>query len=73
MLDELSESEVLDKHPEGIPLCFSKDQLPKVSHNQVVFYDETHMDQEGGATTHTGYQIRFSRNVSGKYSPLPSL
>ena len=70
MLDELPESESLKEHPKGISSAFNKDRLPKVSRNQLVFYDETHIDQEGYTTTHTGYQIRFPRDASGKYAPL---
>ena len=34
-----------------------------------MFYDETHLEQEGCTTTHTDYQIRFPRDASGEYSP----
>ena len=71
MVDKLLGSELLKEHPEGIPLAFDKDRLPKVSRNQVVLYDETHMDQERGTTTHTGYQIRFPHDASVKHALLP--
>ena len=69
MLGEIGLEQLEREHPEGIPPGFDPRLLPKLSRNQVVFFDETHIEQEGGLVTTTGYQIRFPRDENGRYCP----
>ena len=70
MRGDISKEELLTEYPDGIPHEFHPDHLPTLTRNQVVFFDETHIEQEGGLVTKTGIQIRFPRDASGKYAPL---
>ena len=73
MLDELPESEVLEEHPEGIPLCFRKDQLPKVSRNQVVFCaSSTYIRREVPRST-PATRYAFPATPAASTRPSPSL
>ena len=68
MLGEISTEQLKSEYPDGIPIEFDPEHLPALSRNQVIFYDETHLEYEGGSTTTTGYQIRFPRDSEGRYS-----
>ena len=54
MLGEISIEELEEQYPEGIPPGFDPRLLPKLSRNHVVFFDESHIEQEGGLATATG-------------------
>ena len=47
MLGEITKEDLNKEYPDGIPCAFDTDHLPTLSRNQVVFYDETHIEQEG--------------------------
>ena len=72
MLSDLTDEDLMKKHPEGISVQYDTKQLTRLSRNQVIFYDETHLEQEGGggSTTTIDYQIRFPRDSDGWYAPL---
>ena len=72
MLGGISVDELKYEYPDGIPNEFGPDQQPRLTRNQVIFYDEAHLQQEVGSATTTGYQIRFPRASEGRYSPLSS-
>ena len=61
--------ELNQQHPNGIPPAFNQRLLPKYTRHQVVFFDETHIEQEEEFITTTGYQIHFPHDENGKYSP----
>ena len=48
MLGDLTEEELKYEYPDGIPMEYDPKQLPRLLRNQVIFYDETHLEQEGG-------------------------
>jgi hypothetical protein len=52
-----------------IPPYYDPELLPQVSPDQVVWFDETHIQQEGGRVSRTGVLIRFPRNENGAFSP----
>ena len=52
-----------------IPHEYDPLHLPSITCEQIVWYDEMHIEQEGGANTNDGYQVRFHRDENGKYSP----
>ena len=70
MQGRLTKKELVWEYPNGIPNEFDPDDLPKIILNQVVFFDEMHMNQEGGLVYKTKYQVRFPRDDQGRYSPL---
>ena len=43
--------------------------VPQLDRNQVVFFDECHMDQEGGPVTGGKYRVQFPRDAQGRFSP----
>ena len=55
----LRSEEIKYQHDSSIPYEFDCTQLPQLDRNQVVFFDECHMDQEGGPVTGGEYQVRF--------------
>ena len=52
-----------------IPHEYDPLHLPSITCEQIVWYDEMHIEQEGGANGNGGYQVRFHRDEEGKYSP----
>ena len=52
-----------------IPPHYDPELLPQVSPDQVVWFDETHIQQEGGRVTRIGVLIRFPRNENGAFCP----
>ena len=52
-----------------IPDYYNPDLLPHLTTEQIVFYDEMHVEQEGGPLFHNREQICFHRDASGKYDP----
>ena len=64
-LDDLKK-EYLDA---PIPHEYDPLHLPSIISEQIVWYDEMHIKQEGGTNTNDGYQVRFHRDENGKYSP----
>ena len=57
--------ELQQEYPQGIP----REYDPDLSRHQVVFFDEMHVDQEGGPAYRSRYQIRFPRDAEGRYCP----
>ena len=53
----ITKEQLLTEYPEGIPTEYDPDKLPSITKNQVAFFDETHIEQEGGLITKTGVQI----------------
>ena len=47
MLGEISIGDLEEQYPESIPPAFDPRLLSKLSCNQFVFFDETHIEQEG--------------------------
>ena len=70
MQKQITKEELQTEYPGGIPPEFDPDKLPNLSRHQVVFFDEMHVEQEGGPSYQTKYQIRFPRDTNGKYCPL---
>ena len=58
------------EYPAGIPREFDPDRLPSLNPHQVVFFDKTHIAQEGGPIYRGRYQVRFPRDDSGRYCPV---
>ena len=63
--EELEKEYGIDK----IPLYYHPDHLPKITPEQLVWFDETHIQQEGGEVSRSGIQIRFPRDATGAFSP----
>ena len=53
----------------NLPREFDPKQLPRVSVDQTIWFDETHIQQEGGQISRGGVQIRFPRDTNGTLSP----
>ena len=53
----------------AIPNYYNPDLLPCLTTKQIVYYDEMHVKQEGVPLFHNREQIRFHRDVLGKYNP----
>ena len=64
----LTTKDIKQQHDNTIPYEFDCTQLPQLGRNQVVFFDECHMDQEGGPVTGAKYQVRFP-HAEGRYFP----
>ena len=69
MQGALNKKELLEEYPEDIPPEFDPDLLPHLDRHQVVFFNETHMDQEGGPVFTGKYQVRFPRDNLERYCP----
>ena len=65
----VSRENLKEEFPNGISIEFDLDQLPNLDKHQVVFFDETHLEQEGLSGFKTKYQLRFPRNNEGRYCP----
>ena len=65
ILGEISKDDLEKEYLDGTPRAFDRDHLPTLSRNQVVFYEETLIEQEGGLTNSTGYQINFPCDSNG--------
>ena len=61
--------DLLIEYQGNIPFEFDPEGLPTLNPHQVIFFDEIHIDQEAGSLSKTGVQIRFPRDINGKYSP----
>ena len=59
-----------EHHTFPLPLYYEPLLLPRLYPDQIVWFDETHIEQEGGAASRTGVQIRFPRDTAGRFSPL---
>ena len=71
MFNKLTTEDLLREHKTfPLPLCFEPSRLPRLHPDQIVWFDETHIEQEGGAASRTGVQIRFPRDPTGQFSPL---
>ena len=72
MLGEISSDESKTEYPDGIPKEFDPDQLPRLTRNQVIFYDETHLEQEGGEHNNKGLSNTLSEGLRRTLlPPLP--
>ena len=49
-----------------LPRCFEPTLLSSIDRSQIVFWDETHIAQEGGMPSRTGVSIRFPRDGNGQ-------
>ena len=65
----ISRENLKEEFPNGISIEFDLDQLPNLDKHQVVFFDDTHLEQEGLSGFKTKYQLRFPRNNEGRYCP----
>ena len=61
--------QLLTEYDGDIPPWFDPRKLPLLTHEQVIWFDETHIEQEAGVISKTGIQIRFPRDENGKYAP----
>ena len=53
-----------------IPQYFQEENLPPLNINQIVWFDETHIEQSGISSCHISKkQVRFPRDENGKYDP----
>jgi len=55
------------------PPWLDPDNLPKINWQQVVWYDEMNIEQEGGACIFNNLQIRFHIDEHGWYNPTSNL
>ena len=70
MLGRITRRALLEEYGSNcIPNYYNPDLLPHLTTEQVIFYDEMHVKQEGGTLFHNQEQIRFHRDTSGKYNP----
>ena len=71
MLSKIANTNLLTKYfLKPIPRCFDSDDLLSIERlTPLVWYDEMHVKQEGGARTWDNRQIWFPRDSSGKYNP----
>ena len=54
-----------DLNVEGLPEYYDEDKLPKLSLNQVVYFDKIHIQQDSrSGSIHSDKQICFPRNLS---------
>ena len=42
--------------------------LPSIRPERILFYDETHIEKEGGMVSRSGYRIKFPRDKSALFS-----
>ena len=70
MLGDITKEDLLSEM-KTYPLApyFNPDLLPKITHEQLVWFDEMHIKQEGGSRMFKNMQIRFRRDSDGKYDP----
>jgi hypothetical protein len=69
MFGKITLPTLMEEYSHGtIPKEFDPEQLPKVSIDQIIWYDETHIQQEGGRVSRGGVQIRFPRDANGAFS-----
>ena len=48
MRGKITKENLLIEYPEGISAEFHPEKLPKLTREQVAFFDETHIEKEGG-------------------------
>ena len=65
----ITKDQLLTEYNGDIPPWFDPSKLPSLTREQVVWFDETHIEQEGGVISKTGVQVRFPRDINGKYAP----
>ena len=53
-----------------IPDYFNPVMLPKITREQIFYFDETYFEQEGGDANCNDVQIQFPRDVNRKYNPI---
>ena len=71
-LKVITKQDMIDKkiNTLPLPLYFELDHLKPLSIDQIVWFDETHIEQSGLSSCHpTKRQIRFKRDANGKYDP----
>ena len=60
MQGALTTEDIKQQHDNTIPYEFDCTEIPQLDRNQVVFFDECHIEQEDGPVTGAKYQVRFS-------------
>ena len=71
MMGNLTDEEVLkDRHGQihhgPAPPMFEKNLLPSISNTQIAWWDECHIEQQGGKVGNKMYQYSFRRDETGK-------
>ena len=56
------------RHFGPIPLWFDRKHLPKLDDTQIAFWDECHIEQQGGKVGNRKYQYTFKRDENGNLS-----
>ena len=51
------------------PPWFDRNKLPKLTEQQIAWWDECHIEQQGGKVGDRAYQFTFKRDEDGKLSP----
>ena len=66
MFSTITEDKVMTENSEEvygpISIWFSKQNLPELNISQVAWWDECHIEQQGGNVGNKDYQYRFKRN-----------
>ena len=60
-------------HPHPIPNHVDPDNPPpppRISVDQVIWFDKTHIQQEGDRVSRSGVQIHFPQDTNGAFFPL---
>ena len=67
MTGQYSMSDLEDEYKSNpMPDYFNPDKLPKISSQQIAWWDEKHFDQDGGPAGRNNMEIRIPRNSDGK-------
>ena len=69
MRGEITIEQLNEEYNNNIPNEYDPRLLPTLTRNQIVFFDESHLEQEAGPVYRCKYQIRFPRDRLGRYSP----
>ena len=72
MLGRISKDTLMIEHINNLPGCFNPELLYTLTCTQIIYFDEMHIEQEGGPLAHNGIQIRFPR-TNGVYDPNSTL
>ena len=69
MGDHITLQDLKAEYGNEIPPYFDPSKLPQLDDAKVVYFDEIHIEQQGGATAYNGMQVRFPRDAAGRYDP----
>ena len=53
--------------PDNLPKEYDPEQLPKFSVDQIIWFNETHIQLEGDQVSWGGVQIRFPQDANGAF------